>query len=152
MQDISGNGISVRLIASQTFPTGITLTHFADDTDPLDFPSVQVADKGMGVNGDMVAWSVASPVDLTLAVIPNTVDDLNLMTLLEANRVSRDKASARDIISITSIYPDGSQTSVSLGKITNGSPAQSIASAGRMKSKQYVFAFEKISRTNATGG
>lgn len=146
MQDVSGFGLRIRLTASVTFPAGITLTQFADDADPFDIPSVQVADKAMGLNGDLITWSKANPITPTINVIPNTDDDRNLAILLEANRVARGKLSARDVITLTGVYPDGRTITLSNGKITDGAPGLSIASSNRMKSKAYAFAFEGLSR------
>lgn len=145
--DVSGFGVRVRLVASVTFPAGITLSQFADDADPFDLPSIQVADKAMGVNGDLVTWSKANPILATLNLIPNSEDDRNMAVLLEANRVGRGKFSARDVITLTGIYPDGRSVTLSNGAITDGMPGQSIASAGRLKSKSYAFAFEGLSRS-----
>lgn len=142
MEDISGFGIKVRVVASRTFPSGITLTQFADDADPFDTPEITVAETAMGVNGDLIIWSKANPLMATLNLIPNTEDDRNMAILLNANRVSRGKQSARDVVTLTGIYPDGSQKTLSKGAILTGRPANSIASAGRMKSKPYGFAFE----------
>jgi len=143
--DISGFGLRARLIASRTFPAGITLTQLADDTDPLDLPEIVVAETAMGVNGDLLSWSKANPVVVVLAVIPNSEDDRNLGILLEANRVAKGKQGARDAITVTVVYPDGRTKTVSGGTITTGRPGQSVTSAGRMKSKPYTFAFEGLS-------
>lgn len=143
--DISGFGLRVRLVASATFPAGVTISQFADDADPFDVPSIQVADKAMGVNGDMVTWSKANPLLITLNVIPGSEDDRNLAALLEANRVGRGKFPARDLITATALYPDGTTKTYNGGKITDGAPGQSVASTGRLKSKAYAFAFEGLS-------
>lgn len=143
--DVSGFGIRVRLVATATFPAGITLSQFADDADPIDLPSMQIADKAMGVNGDMVQWSKANPILATLNVIPNSDDDHNLAVLLNANRPARGKFPARDEITLTVMYPDGRTTSLVRGITTDGMPAMSVASAGRFKSKSYAFAFEDLS-------
>lgn len=145
MQDVSGFGLKLRLIASVTFPAGITVTQFADDADPFDLPSQQVADKAMGLNGDLVTWSTANPILATLNVIPDSDDDRNLAILLNANRVGRGKSSARDVITLVGVYPSGRTATLSVGKITDGSPGNSVSSAGRMKSKAYQFAFEGLS-------
>ena len=143
-QDISGFGATVRLIASTTFPVGVTISQWADDADPIDAPSVQIADKAMGVNGDLVTWSKANPLIVTLNVVPNSGDDVNLQALFNANRVGKGKRGARDSITLLVSYPDGKVISYNRGKITDGMPGNSIASAGRMKSKAYAFAFESI--------
>lgn len=147
MQDISVFGIRVQVLASETFPSGINITQFADDADPFDTPSMQIRDKAMGVNGDLIAWSKANPIPVTLNVVPNGDDDKNLAVLFEANRVGKGKQGARDVISISVVYPDGKTVSFSQGIITDGMPANSATSAGRLKSKSYAFAFENVNRS-----
>lgn len=142
MEDVSAFGLKVQIVASKTFPSGITITQFADDADGLDTPSMQIADKAMGLNGDLVTWSKATPLPVTLNVIPNSEDDKNLGVLFEANRVGKGKTSARDVVSMTAVYPDGRTVSFTQGKITDGQPANSAQSSGRYKSKAYAFAFE----------
>lgn len=147
MNDISVFGLRVQLTASQTFPSGISLTQFADDADPFDAPSMQIRDKAMGVNGDLITWSKANPVALTLNMVPNSEDDRNLSVMFDANRVGKGKQGARDVVNITVIYPDGRTASFTQGTITDGMPANSAQSSGRLKSKPYVFAFENVNRT-----
>ena len=147
MFDVSVFGLRVQLVASETFPSGISLTQFADDADPFDAPSIQIRDKAMGVNGDLIVWSKATPITLTLAVVPNSEDDDNLSVLFEANRVGKGKQGARDVISVTAIYPDGRTVSFTQGAITDGMPANSPTSAGRLKSKAFNLCFENVNRT-----
>lgn len=147
MNDISVFGLRVQVVASETFPSGVPITQFADDADPFDSPSMQIRDKTMGVNGDLVSWSKANPILVTLNVVPNSEDDKNLGVLFEANRVGKGKQGARDVITITAVYPDGKTASFAQGVITDGQPANSATSAGRMKSKAYAFAFENVNRT-----
>lgn len=147
MQDISAFGIRVQVIASQTFPAGISITQFADDADPFDAPSMQIRDKAMGVNGDLITWSKANPIPVTLNVVPGSDDDMNLSVLFEANRTGKGKFGARDVISIVAIFPDGRVASFTQGVITDGQPANSAQSSGRLKSKAYAFAFENVNRS-----
>lgn len=147
MQDISAFGIRVQLVASVTFPAGISITQFADDADSLDVPTLQVRDKAMGVNGDLVTWSKANPLLTTINIIPASEDDRNLAVLLEANRVARGKTGARDVITMTAVYPDGSTLTWSNGAITDGTPGKALASSGRIKTKPYSFAFENLARS-----
>lgn len=142
MNDISGYGLRLQLVASITFPAGINITQFADDTDPLDGPSIQIRDKVMGVNGDLIVWSRANPILMTTGVIPGSDDDRNLAVLFEANRVGRGKAGALDVITATMIYPDGRTVSLLEGVITDGVPFKGVASSGRTKTSTYSFAFE----------
>jgi hypothetical protein len=148
--DVSGFGAQVQIKASNTFPQGFVVSQFADDADPFDFPSVQIADKAMGLNGDLVTWSKANPLMVTINVIPNSEDDINLAILLEANRVGKGKSGARDEITIVTVYPNEGTLTLSAGVITDGPPGNSIASAGRMKSKAYQFSFENKTDTRGS--
>ena len=149
MTDISGFGVEVTLIASVTFPSGITITQFADDADPVDSPSQEIAEAVLTLNGDLVSWGRANPVPLTLNVIPQSDDDVNLQILAEANRVGRGKTRARDIITATVSYPNGNTSTLSGGVITAAMMNDSIASVGRLKSKAYVFSFENRVETRS---
>jgi len=142
MQDISGYNIQAQVIASNTFPIGFTVNEFADDADPVDIPSLTVAETAMGVNGDLIAWAKANPIIVTLNVIPGSDADIALGVLLEANRVGRGKLGARDEITMNILYPGGRFVNLSPGRITEGMPGNSVSSEGRQKSKSYVFAFE----------
>jgi hypothetical protein len=142
MQDISGYGIEWVLKASRTFPAGILLTQFADDSDPVDVPSMQIADAAMSVNGEMVSWTTAHIIELSFGMIPESDDDANLSILLENNRASINRSPARDVVTLIGYYPNGAIVTLSPGKITDGPSITSIASSGRMKSKVYKFKFE----------
>lgn len=142
--DISAFGLRVVVTASETFPSGVTFTQFADDADPLDLPSMQIRDKAMGINGDLITWSKANPINMTLNLVPGSDDDRNAAVLFEANRVGKGKQGARDVIDATVIYPDGTAISVTQGAITDGMPGNSAASSGRLKSKAYAFTFENM--------
>lgn len=145
--DISATGLSMRCIASNTMPSGFTVTAFADDADPFDLPAMDIASAAMNVNGDLVTWSAPTPILITINVIAGSEDDNNLGVVFEANRAGKNKQAARDIITLVGVYPDGTSISLSDGKMTNGVPGKSPASGGRIKSKAYTFAFQNLSRT-----
>lgn len=146
-QDISGFGLQINIVASVTFPTGFIVTQFADDGDPFDLPSIQIADKAMGLNGDLITWSKASPLLVTINVIPGSDDDKNLSIVFDANRVGRGRKPVRDSITMTGIYPNGNTITLTAGKITDGMFGNAVASAGRLKTKAYMFAFEGDDKT-----
>lgn len=146
-QDVSGFGLTARLIADSTYPTGISITQFADDSDPLDMAAVQIADVGMGLNGDLVKWEKAAPIPCVLNVIPGSPDDINLQILADSNRVGQGKISAYDDITLTLVYPDGAVTVLTGGIITNAVFGKPVSQAGRLKTRTYSFMFE--SKTGA---
>lgn len=138
---VTGFGLVVTLIASSTFPTGLPLSQFADDADPLSFEAVKIADTAMGLNGDLLVWSKAIPLPMTLNVIPGTPDDTNLQILANANRVGQGKNSANDVISATIVYPDGSTVVRTGGAIVMSPFGSSVQQSGRRKTNAYTFSF-----------
>lgn len=141
-QDVSGFGTIVRIVADVTFPAGFTVTQFANDSDPVDLASVKIADVAMGLNGDMLSWAKAQPVPCVLNVIPGSEDDQNLQILANANRVAQGKISNYDNITMTVIYPDGTNITLIQGRITDAMFGKSIASEGRLKTRAYAFSFQ----------
>lgn len=142
MNDISGFGLELRIIASTTFPQGIIITQYADDTDGLDVPSLQVGDSAMGLNGDLIVWSKANPIKVNISVIAGSEDDQNLSVLLEVNRPGRGKILPIDLITANITYKQGNFVQLINGAITDGAPFSAVASSGRLKSKTYNFTFE----------
>ena len=142
--DVSGFGLKVVLTASETFPSGITLTQFPDDVNAIDSPAIQLRDAATGLNGDMIVWSKGNPVPLTIAVIPNTEDDANLAVLAAANRAAAGRFPAKDEINVTVTYPDGTVTRFIRGVVTDGILGRPVASSGRMTTKPYTFKFEDV--------
>jgi len=142
MQDISAYGVRVSLIASNTYPNGVTITEFSDDTDAIDVPVLQIADSAMGINGDLITWSKANPIKFTISVLPNTVNDRILGILFEANRPGKGKIGSRDIITLNINYPAGNFVQLVKGVITEGFPFSGAQSTGRLKTKTYSFSFE----------
>ncbi|USN16328.1 hypothetical protein PLUTO_00120 [Luteibacter phage vB_LflM-Pluto] len=147
MQNISGYGLVLRITASVTFPNGFDVTAFADDADAIDSPDITIADTGMGLNGDMTTWSRPQPIELAVAVIPNTDDDTNLGLIHEANRVAKGKSGARDLINIAGRYPSGKLISLSNGIMIVGPSLPSVANAGRIKTRTFRFRFENIANS-----
>lgn len=147
--DVSGTGFSLTIKASVTFPQGFTVTAFADDADPWDAPSLDIAALTMNVNGDMVGVSSPQPLMRTVNVIPGSEDDNNLSILYEANRVGKGKRSARDVITIIANWPDESTETLTGGKMNTGMSGKSLASNGKIKSRSYGFGFESYASTRA---
>lgn len=147
MINTSGFGFHAVITATNTFPSGFSGTEFADDADPFDSPDVAAADTAMGLNGDMIVWTRAAGIEISLNVIPLSPFDLNLETLLEANRVSKGKKGARDIVSLVGTYPDGRVFTGNPGVIVTGSVMPSIASSSRIKTRRYMFRFEQIAKS-----
>ena len=142
MQDVSGTGLSILIIASNTYPNGVLCTAFADDSDPMDLPEVTITESGMGLNGDLITYSSPQPIPFSVSLIPGTPEDLALGFLFEANRVAKGKRSAKDTITAVVNYASGERVVLTRGKIVGGLPGKGVASDGRVKTPTYNFVFE----------
>ena len=142
MNNIGGFGLKIAVTASITFPIGFVVTQFADDADPFDVPDIQIRDKAMGLNGDLVSWGKAIPISIKIAVIPDSADDINFAILAKTNRVGAGRNPVTDIINMIGTYPSGEYVMLTNGVMTDAPLASSVSSSGRMKSKTYSFAFE----------
>ncbi len=147
MINISGYGLDIRLIANVNFPQGVTLDSFADDADTVDTPDLTISDTGMGLNGDLVIWNRANPLEVGINVIPTSQTDVNLHILAQANRVGKRKTSARDVVSLVLNYPSGMIVTLSRGGIITGNMIPGVQTAGRLKTRQYRFRFENVTTT-----
>lgn len=150
MINVSGFGASIRLVASNTFPNGVTLSDFADDADPIDAPDLQISEAAMGLNGDLVVWNRANPLEVGVNIIPTSESDVNLDVLAAANRVGKRKNSAKDVITLVLTYPSGMVITLNKGTLTTGSVIPGIQSPGRVKTRQYRFKFENVVKTGVS--
>lgn len=145
--DISASGVSARFVFDKTYPNGFTGNDWASDADPVDLPSQVIAAVEMNVNGQLVSWSSPTPLPLTINVIPGSPTDIDLSYAMEANRPAAGKRIALDMVTIVFTYPDGGTVTLSNGKLLQGAPGRSVATAGRFKAKQYQFAFQDFAST-----
>lgn len=142
--DLSHFGTVATISASNTIPTPLPVTHFADDADGMDLPQLSIAEMVMGTNGDAITYSIATPIEITMNIIPNTPSYLTMNTIFEANRPEKGKLPARDRITVVRVAPDGSTLTLSGGKLISGTPATSMASSGRLKTASYGLKFAKM--------
>ena len=61
MIEVSATGLALVVKASKTFPSGILITAFADDADPLDFQPTEIVKTGVDINGNLLSWSAPAP-------------------------------------------------------------------------------------------
>ena len=147
MSSITATGSVANIRASVTFPQGFDVNDWCDDGDPFDIPSVVTGDDASNINGQRVFWSVANVKDVTMGVIPGSPSDRKLRDLLTFNDPAGGKGVTGDIIEMTLTFPNGTFTQFFKGSIKGGPPANSATSAGRLKSKFYIFGFESATGT-----
>ncbi len=144
--NVSGFGTKITLVSTVTFPYGFQLSAFSDDVDPIDIEDYQAADHEMLLDGGMFPFQTANPIKATIRLIPNSDDDENMKIIMEAARVKQNIISLPDFIILTINYPDGSVLILSKGYIRKGPIANSIQSAGRMRSGSYELVFAEQNR------
>lgn len=140
MYNISAHGLSIKVLSLQTFPLGFTLSQFSDDKAPLVISDDEVAGYEMTYDGDLFSYTKATPVTVTVSVIPGQSDDYNLRALLAAKRSANSLIGFNDATTMIISYPDGQKTVFAKGTIVSGPPADSVE-GGRRKTNSYLFAF-----------
>ena len=107
------------------------------------------AETAMTLNGDLVTWSSATPIPVTMNVIAGSDDDRNLAILYSANRVGIGKIVTRDIITAIGTYPDGRSITLTNGKTGGGNGRQQYCQCRPVQVKALYFPNSKTkSRCN----
>lgn len=149
MADVSHNGALYTIVASNTNANiPLSISAFPKDTDPFDVPNADIADMEVGTNGDEIYWSMAVVTESSCAVIPGTDDHETMQRIYDANKASKGKKSAKDLITVVRILPNG-ETTTFKGRITSGPSTTSLASSGKIKTPVYGFKWFKVFRTPA---
>lgn len=141
MNDVSGSGTSVSIIALQSFPVGFTLKSFADDVDPIVAEEVESSGFEMLYGGELFAYDKAAPIIVTFGVIAGSDDDINMKIILQARKSNTSILPFPDSTSAVFTYPDGGRVILSNGTIISGPLLDSIQTTGRKKGNLYKFAF-----------
>ena len=140
--DISALGIKATLVAVPSYPTGFTMTQFADDGDSLNIPDMTIMQSGMGVNGDMVVWRTAVPYEVDINLIPGTDDCKNMENLFKLNMTQKNKISSKDVLTLIIEHSSGKIDVLTHGYIIGGKPAQDYSANGRAKTRTFRMVFE----------
>ena len=145
MTDVSAVGLSLRISASVTFPNGFTVTSFADDGDNGVSENSEIIGDAIGLNAELITWDTPKSIPYNVNVIPNTEDETNLQTLLNANRTTKNKRSVKDVVTIVETNPiTGATRTFKQGKIKGGPVGYQYGGDGRIKNRQYTFIFEDV--------
>lgn len=141
MENISGFGTGIMILALKSFPFGFSLSKFADDVDPIAAKDISPFAYELLYDGSIVTYSQTSPVEVDISVIPNSEDDINLKILLNNKPGALSILPFEDFTSMVVTYPDGGRVILSNGSILSGPPLDSISTEGRRKGNTYRFVF-----------
>jgi hypothetical protein len=144
MEDISGFGTEIMILALQSFPMGFSLSKFADDTDPISAKEMEPFGYEPLYDGTIFTYAQAAPIEVSVSVIPNSDEDINLKILLGNKKGGLSLFPFEDITTMAISYPDGGRTILSHGSILRGPALDSIQSTGRRKSNTYTFVFGTV--------
>lgn len=140
MQNISGFGTSLTIIATQSFPFGFGVTKFADDVAPITHKEVEPTAYQELIDGSLFFFTQAAPVEVAISVIPGSEDDINLKILLQAQKGGIQLLPVPDVTSMVLSYPKG-KVMLTNGSIIRGPLMDSIGDTSRKNSNTYTFVF-----------
>lgn len=144
MINISGFGLSVNIVALQTFPMGFTVKQFADEVDPISFEPMEPVGYKMLYDESLFQYNKAAPVIVTLGVLPQTTDDINLKLMLTSKKGTTSLIPFSDTTTMVVSYPDGGKVVLSEGTIVSGPVGDSVSANGRKSCNRYRFAFGTV--------
>lgn len=143
MQDSSSIGVRVFLIASVTFPRGITFQAFPEDGDVGTNGEIDIASSASGVNGELIWWKTVTGIQTQVPLIPNTPEEALMDMLFQANRGAKNRFPKKDIITMVVTNPvTGVVSTYKNGYVRNGNVGYTYGGDGRIKTKNYGFTFE----------
>ncbi len=143
MQDSSAIGVSCRLVASVTFPSGISFTAFPDGADLGPSGDTEIVGNASGINGDLIVWSTVSGLEVQVPLIPNTEEEALMDSLFQANRASKNRFPKKDVITLVVTNPiTGVAKTYINGAVKRGAVGYTYGGDGRIKTKTYGFVFE----------
>lgn len=148
MLNLTGEGLRITIMNTQTFPFGFSLEHFSDDVDPILVEPAELVGFEMLLDGTLFDYQKASPTLITLSIIPGTEDDTNLRQLLMAKNGGTSLIPLPDATVMTIAYGDGGTTIYSNGTIISGPFSPSVATNGRTKGNLFKFAFGSVTPLN----
>lgn len=144
MINVSGFGLKVNIVALQTFPMGFNIEHFADSENAIEFDPIEPVGYEMLFDGELFAFDKAAPVIVSIGVIPQTDDDINLKILLTSKKGNVNWLPFNDITTMVINYPDGGKVVLSNGTILSGPIGDSVLQSGRKDCNTYRFAFGTV--------
>ena len=103
--DVSVFGTVITISASNTLPLPTPIIAFSGSSDPFDVATNVIGDAEKGVNGDLITWSTANPLEVSINVISGSPPDLILKSIGEANFPRSGGRNARDVSTIAAIFP-----------------------------------------------
>ncbi len=145
MQNVSGFGTQVTVVATQSFPVGFTVAKFADDKDPLKVEEIEPTGVELLIDGSLFTFDKGAIIKVAVSVIAGSDDDINLKILLQARKSSPSIIPLPDVTSMVITYGNGGNVAFSSGSIISGPLADSINQSGRMNGNTYTFAFGSFS-------
>lgn len=156
MIDVSGVFPKVTIVSASVVPL-INVTHFADDSNPVDVEQIEVTGHAINVNGELVTWEKPTAYIASISVLCGTDDDNDLAILLEASHATSDKGFAlaptitmRQVIgkrNSLGVVTTDDAASFTKGKIVSGRPSAAVDSDGKKLSNTYTFVFENMVRS-----
>lgn len=141
MINVSGYGLSIMMLAIQSFPMGFQLEAFSDDVDPLQFEETEPFGFEMLYDGSMFAFDKAHFIKLKVSVIPGSDEDANLKILLQSKKGGASILPIPDSLTMVISYGGGGKIILTNGTILTGPFGDNVQSSGRKKGNQYTFVF-----------
>ena len=143
-QDVSANGVKLMLFASVSYPTGVEIATFNPGEDPINFDDLKIAETDMGVNGNLIVYRTPYAYNMVFNITPMTEVDQIMENIANADRIAAGKVSAKNILTLVVIYPQGRTLTYVDGAMTDCPGGFSSSGNGRINGRRYAMSFRDL--------
>lgn len=161
MFDISAVGAEVVI---KTGSGEIRITHFSDEGTPFEAPDADFSNNQKNMNGDMISSRSPSVFPVSVTVIPNTEEDVQLTRFAQKNALQPHNnvgISSIEVLSIQLIVPalggPGSDAADikytwTNGRLKSGPTGPSTSAEGRLAARTFTFEMESFDGSTGSSG
>lgn len=143
-QEVSANGVKLMLFASVSYPVGVEIATFNPGDDPISADDLTIAETEMGVNGNMIVYRTPYAYNMVFNITPMTEVDQILENIANADRIASGKLSAKNILTLQVIYPQGRILTYIDGALTGIPGGFSSSGNGRINGRRYAMTFRNM--------
>lgn len=123
---------------------GVTVTQFADDSQPFSVTNTSTAHTQFDVNGDFVKTRKWGPIEIAISVIGGSEDDYKLWMLLQDTKPgsSKSPAEVKELFNEATLFTGVKKITLKDGMMIDGPDSLNVSQEGRITASTYTFQFK----------
>jgi len=145
--DLTARGVKVIINYGEDYYP-VVLNDFADDQDPIMIDELDLGEAAFDINGQLFRKSKLEPITMHIAVIPGSEDEKALNESIINGEIGMFGCPTL-IKTLIAKYPNNTEVTFYNGFHTGASMGYAATSQGRIRTKNYSFAFKSCGKATA---